>query len=191
MRFLTILCAILLLSGLALSQAETPIRGYVNYCYYGCGPYVPLITTPMLSLQTVSPSPVGASNATGGLVAGATNSTLSQISVSPSSVYTQPVWYSGGTSPLLSPAVHLMPTSTMKPGRAERMEHMESMRREGEKQVAWTYFSGAEHTASAVEASAQAKGAKRAARTYTNDDVTRQNQQNGNVKYGGKTEKIQ
>lgn len=191
MRSFTVVCAILLLSAVALSQAEAPPRGYVNYCYYGCGPYVPLITTPMLSLQTMSTSPVGASNATGGLVAGATNSTLSQVSNSPSSVYTQPVWYSGGTAPLLTPAVHLMPMPTVKPGRAERMEHMEHMRREGEKNVVWTYFSGPEHTASAVEASTQAKSGKHAAKAYTNDDVTRQNQQNGTVKYGGKTEKIQ
>jgi len=34
-------------------------------------------------------------------------------------------------------------------------------------------------------------GVKRAARTYTNQDVERMNQQNGQVKWDGKTEKIQ
>jgi len=190
MRLFTVLCAILLLSGLVLAQAGAP-RGYVGYCYYGCGPYVPLITTPMLSLQSVSTAPVGATNATGGLVAGATNSTLSQISNSPSSVYTQPVWYSGGGAPLITPAVHLLPAPIMRHEHAEHMEMMEHMRRGEEKQVAWVYFSGPEHTASAVQASTQAKSGKHAAKTYTNDDVARQNQQNGNVKYDGKTEKIQ
>jgi len=71
------------------------------------------------------------------------------------------------------------------------MERLEHMRREQEKQVAWVYFTGAEHTASAVQASVEAKSGKHAAKTYTNDDVARQNQMNGNVKYGGKTEKIQ
>jgi hypothetical protein len=190
MRFVTGLCVILLFSALALGQAVAP-HGYVGYCYYGCAPYVPLITTPMLSLETVSPSPVGATNATGGLVAGATNSTLSQLSNSPSAVYTQPVWYSGGSAPLVTPAVHLLPTPIMRPEHAQHMERMEHMRHEQEKQVAWVYFTGAERTASAVEASAASKGGKHAAKTYTNDDVARQNQMNGNVKYSGKTEKIQ
>jgi hypothetical protein len=190
MRLLTAVCAILLFSGLAFGQAVAP-HGYVGYCYYGCAPYIPLITTPMLSLQTVSPSPVGATNATGGLVVGATNSTLSQVESSPSSVYTQPVWYSGGSAPSVTPAVHLLPTSILRHEPMERMEHREHMRHEQEKQVAWVYFSGAEHTASAVEASAQAKTGKHASKTYTNDDVARQNQMNGNVKYDGKTEKIQ
>jgi hypothetical protein len=190
MRLLTVLCLILLLCGLALGQAGGP-RGYVGYCSYGCAPYVPLITTPMLSLQTVSTAPMGATNATGGLVAGATNSTLSQVAMSPSSVYTQPVWYSGGTAPLITPAVHLMPSPLMRHERAEHMEMMEHMRHGEGKQVAWVFFSGPEHTASAVEAATQAKSGKRAAKSYTNDDVARQNQQNGNVKYDGKTEKIQ
>lgn len=189
MRFVTVLCAIVLLSGLALGQAMGP-RGYVGYCYYGCAPYVPLVTTPMLSLQTVSPSPIGASNATGGLTAGATNATLSQLSASPSAVYTQPVWYSGGSAPVITPEVHLLPRPMMRPEFGEHMEHMEHMRHAEEKQVAWVYF-GAEQTSSPVAASAQARSGKHAARTYTNDDVARQNQQTGNVKFGGKTEKIQ
>ena len=61
-------------------------------------PFVPLLTTPEISLEQFSPNPVGASNATTGLIAGATNSTLSQIQGSTSSVYTVPVWYQGGGS---------------------------------------------------------------------------------------------
>ncbi len=64
-----VLCSILLLSVLSFGQNE---RAIARYCPYGCGPYVPLITTPSLSFATVSPNPVGATNATGGLIAGAT-----------------------------------------------------------------------------------------------------------------------
>jgi len=186
MRLLTVLCALLLLSGLALGQA-TVVRGYAGSCVYGCGPFIPLVTTPMVSLNTVSTSPVGATNATGGLVAGARNSTIGMISGSPDAVYTQPVWYSGGTTPLLGPAVHL----PFIPGHGmQREPHME-MERHEEGRQAWTYFSGVEQTASAKEAAMTSRSGKHAARTYTNADVERQNQNNGQAKWDGKTEKIQ
>ena len=75
MRTVTVICTMLLLSALGFGQ--TSFRGAPGFCPYGCGPYVPLLTTPQLWLETVSPNPVGATNATGGLVAGATNGTLS------------------------------------------------------------------------------------------------------------------
>lgn len=57
-------------------------------------------TTPSITLGTTSPSPVGASNATPGNQAGATNSTLPQgapAGVTPQSVYTTPmIGNSGG-----------------------------------------------------------------------------------------------
>ncbi len=40
------------------------------------------------------------------------------------------------------------------------------------------------------QAASAAKGLKKAGHVYTNDDVTRQNDNNGTVKYGGKTEKM-
>ena len=49
--------SILLLSVLSYGQDW---RGVPGYCPYGCGPYVPLITTPSLALTTFSPNPVGA-----------------------------------------------------------------------------------------------------------------------------------
>ncbi|HKN34150.1 MAG TPA: hypothetical protein VJX16_13005 [Terriglobales bacterium] len=184
MRLFTVLCSILLLSAVAWGQA--PARGIAGYCPYGCGPYLPLVTTPMISLDTVSTAPAGASNATGGLVAGATNSTLSQSYASPNSVYTQPVWYAGGTTPKLGPAVRIgLPIA-----RTVHVEReVEVMKREGER-PAWRYFAPSE-TASATEAMASARGAKKATRTYTNQDVERQNQKNGEFKYDGKAGKIQ
>jgi len=180
MRLFTVLCVSLFVSSLALGQT-TAIRASAGYC--GCGPYVPLVTTPEISLQTVSPASVGASNATYGLVAGATNSTLSVVNGNTSSVYTQPVWYSGGTAPLIS-----SPSVTL----ARPMMHMEGMEREHEKAEAppraWTFYSAAE--ANPVEAATSAKSAQKAARTYTNQDVEQENQKNGQVKYDGKTEQI-
>jgi hypothetical protein len=139
----------------------------------------------MVSLQTVSPNPVGASNATTGLIAGATNATLSEIQGSTSSEYTVAVWYQGG-APVTTPQVRLWPEPL---GRAAHPMHEEHGPREAERDN-WTYFAGREHTADAVQAASEAKGFKKAGRAYTNDDVTRQNDANGTVKHGGKTEKM-
>jgi hypothetical protein len=142
----------------------------------------------MLSLQTVSPNPAGATNATGGLIAGATNSTLSEISGNVSPVYTMPVWYSGGGTPLISPAVN-SPAGNMRMRWMERRER--EQRREEVRREAWTYFSSAERATSATQVSRATRGPRPAVRTFTNADVERQNQQNGLVKYDNKTEKIQ
>ena len=183
MRPYFVLCAVVLLAGAALGQQPVP-RIY-GPCLYGCGPYVPLITTPMISLQTVSPNPVGASNATTGLIAGATNSTLSQIQGSTSSEYTEAVWYQGGDAPLMTPRVHLWREPR---GHQAPMREVRGVREEHH--GGWLYFTGSEHTAGVVAASSVAKGSRKAGHVYTNEDVERQNQTNGTVKYGGKTEKM-
>ena len=185
MRPYLVLCAVVLISVAAFGQQPVPPRVY-GPCIFGCVPFVPLVTTPMVSLQQVSPNPVGASNATTGLIAGATNSTLSQVSGNTSSVYTEPVWYQGGGAPLTTSAVHLWPQPV---GHQMHALHAEHGARE-EARAEWIYFTGSEHTANAMTASAAAKSGKKAGRTYTNDDVERQNQSNGNVKYKGKTEKM-
>jgi hypothetical protein len=51
----------------------------------------------------------------------------------------------------------------------------------------WTYFTGRE---GATESTSVVKDYKKAGRTYTNEDVTRQNEKNGQVKYDDKTEKM-
>ena len=184
MRPYFVLCVVVLIAVAAFGQQPVP-RIY-GPCLYGCGPFVPLITTPMVSLQTVSPNPVGASNATTGLIAGATNSTLSQIQGSTSSEYTEPVWYQGGDAPLMSSRVHLWREPA---GHQMAPMHEEHGMRE-EMHGGWLYFSGSDHTASAAGASTAVKGLKKASHVYTNDDVERQNQTNGTVKHGGKTEKM-
>ena len=183
MRPYFVLCAVLLIAGTAFGQQPVP-RIY-GPSYWGGGPFVPLITTPMVSLQSVSPNPVGASNATTGLISGATNSTLSQIQGSTSSEYTEPVWYQGGDAPIMSSRIHLW-----REGRGHPMARHEEYAEREEEHGGWLYFTGSEHTASAATASNAAKGSKKAAHVYTNEDVERQNQNNGIVKYGGKTEKM-
>jgi hypothetical protein len=188
MRPFLILSAVVLMAVAAFGQQPFPHPIY--------GPYVPLITTPEISLQQVSPNPVGASNATTGLIAGATNATLSQVTGSTSSVHTEAVWYQGGDAPLTSPQVHLWPETIGREGhviRELREEHTRDehgARGSEEARASWTYFSGREHSADAAEASSTAKSARKAGHVYTNDDVTRQNDKNGAVKYDGKTEKM-
>src|SRR6202050_5986571 len=116
MRPYLILVAVVLMAAAAFGQSSFP---YSGACFYGCGPYVPRLTTPEISLQQYSPNPVGARNATTGLIAGATNSTLSQIQGSTSSVSTVAVWYQGG-APIITPQVDLWPEPIGHEGRPMR-----------------------------------------------------------------------
>ena len=191
MRTLQLLCAILLLS--ALTFAQNMGRSYPGYagCFYGCAPFVPLVSTPMISFQTVSSSPVGATNATGGLSAGATNSTMESLPVDSSADHTQAVWYWGAntvpTHEVAETALAPMHHAMMEP--MHHMEHM-GMMHHGEEQEA-VYIAGPVESVSVMESAAGARTAQKAARTYTNQDVDRMSQQTGTVKYDSKTEKIQ
>jgi hypothetical protein len=196
MRPYLLLMVVVLMAMAAFAQMPAP---YSAGCYYGCGPYIPRLTTPEISLQQFSPNPVGATNATTGLIAGATNSTLSQVNGSTSSVYTVPVWYQGGEAPLLSPNVNLWPETIGREGRpmhgpnpgAMHEEHpREEHRPAQEARAAWTYFAGpGEEYGNPAEAGTP-KGNPQHGHVYTNDDVTRQNDKNGVVHYDSKTEKI-
>jgi hypothetical protein len=205
MRPYLVLMAVVLTAAFALAQQPVP---YPGACLvYGCGPYIPRLTTPESSLQQYSPNPVGASNATTGLIAGATNATLSQVQGDTNSVWTVAVWYEGGDAPLTTPNIHLWPErigregrimheamgGPMREGRPGEMRAREERPREGrsreehgarpseEARGDWTYITGP---------AAVATSFKKAARTYNNEDVKRQNDKNGAVKYDGKTEKI-
>ena len=170
MRAFTVGMAVVAFSALAFAQ--TGVRPVPSYCSNNCGPYIPLLSTPSVRFETVSPSGAGASNATGGLHAGARNSTLSIVDGNSDAAHTQVVWYSGGGSPLVSPAVGLpRPEGPMMQMHAEHMMHMEH--EHGEEHQAWTYYASTDATASPVTASAAAKSGRKAARTYTNADVER------------------
>ena len=193
-----VLCSVLLLSVLSFGQNG---RGIAGYCPYGCGPYVPLITTPSLSFATVSPNPVGATNATGGLIAGATNSTLSEVSGNTDAVYTMPVWYSGGQTPLISPVAAGSPRSQGPPPPMAAAASTRGKcgiwrgRKGQERSARRTCYTGSVDLFQLRTADLRLRRSsnrrRHAARSYSNEDVTRQNQKNGQVKYDSKTEKIQ
>jgi|SRR5664279_3064733 len=192
MRPFLVLTAVILVAAAVFAQQPFP-HPMNGACIYGCAPYVPMLTTPMISLQTVSPNAVGATNATAGLMAGATNSTLSQVESSTSSEYTAAVWYQGG-APITSSSVHLQPepaTRDWQPMHSMREEDSREGRAGREEGRAdWTYFTARDHTEDAAQAANVAKGGKKATHVYTNDDVSRENEKNGTVKYDGKTEKM-
>ena len=175
MRLFITLSLVLLLSAFAVGQAVivggTATAGPAAYGVYA-GPFVPLVVTPSISLSTVSPSPVGASNATYGNVAGATNSTLSMNTNGAPSVYTQAVAYPGTqeTSPMFVQGSMSSAQTTMRRG-----------------DIGVASF---ESEISAKQLMAWSGPAKKASRTYTNQDVDRFNQATGTVKYNGKTEQI-
>lgn len=191
MRLVSLCCSLLLLCGFAFGQA-TIIGGYASnwapaYGYYAAPPFVPLVTTPELTLATVSPWSAGASNSAFGLVAGATNSTLSSefIGDSPSPVYTQPVWY-GQTEAEFVPPIGYGPTVHAQGG-----PHAMHARRQPRKEQAFDFISTPRASReSAATLIAEAGSARKASRTYTNQDVERMNQTNGMVKYDGKSEHI-
>jgi hypothetical protein len=190
MRVFTVVCA-MLFSGLAFGQRPMA-RAYPGY--YGYDPYVPMVTTPQVSLDQVSPNSVGASDATYGLHAGARNSTLSMMEGNTSSTFTVPVWYLGGGAPYVSsPEVSLTPRDVRGRGifGPGGMREMEEHPRAEAGSRAWSYFASVEETSSAVEGAQEAKTGKRATRTITNADIDQENQKTGTVKYDGKTEKLQ
>jgi hypothetical protein len=175
MSLLKTLCAVLLLSGLAAAQA-TVIGGTASswapaYGVYAA-PFVPLVVTPSVTLATVSPSAAGASNATFGNVAGATNATLSIVSPAPVGVYTQPIWY--GPSSATEASTEVMP-----------MAH-HGQRSSGIDLGVASWQGNQSVTYAMVSSSTPRK----AAHSYTNQDVNRMNDTNGTVKYQGKTEHI-
>jgi hypothetical protein len=141
----------------------------------------------MLSFTTVSPNPTGATSATGGLIAGARNSTLSELTGNANAVYTEPVWNSGGGIPLIAPAVNVpfgglsMIRRNREPGPQQQAQAPSQP---------WIYFSSAEEL-SPVAAAGSARHPTTSARTFSNDDIQKLNEQNGDVHYDGKIEKIQ
>lgn len=183
MRSLKTLCMILSLAGLAAAQATVMGGTASNWVpAYGvyAAPIVPLVTTPSVTLATVLPTAAGASNATFGNVAGATNATLSFVSQPPAGAYTQALW-----SPPYTQPTWVGPSAAEAP--AESAPEAKSMHRARAFDVgvaSWQSSEGAAHLMVSSTA------ARKAARTYTNHDVEQENQKNGTVKYGGKTEHI-
>jgi len=186
MRLVSLCCTLLMLCGLAAGQA-TIIGGTASnwapaYGVY-LAPFVPLVTTPEVTLSTVSPWSAGASNSAFGLVAGATNSTLSSefIGEPPAGVYTEPVWYGQTQAEFAPPPLY-------GPAGAPPAMHA---RRQAQKEQPFDFISTPRASRESVAMQvAEAGPARKASRTYTNQDADRMNQSNGTVKYRGKTEHI-
>src|SRR5215471_7274396 len=109
MRKALVVCAVLVFASVAFGQFRVQ-SGWGSTAgwggYYPPTPFVPMISTPAVSLNTYSPNSVGASDAPEGLVAGASNSTLSMSYPSTLNAYTVPVWTSEATGPLLNVVEH-------------------------------------------------------------------------------------
>jgi hypothetical protein len=173
MRFLNVVCLVLLLSGFATAQATTIGGTASNWApAYGVylAPYVPLVITPSVTLSNTASSPAGASSSAFGMVAGATNSTLSIPTQAPTSTYTDAVWY-GSSAPAEA-------TGSAEP------------RRGRDRAAAFDFVNSSDGIGIAQTSAANVGHVQKASRTYTNQDVDQVNQTNGTVKYGGKTEHI-
>jgi hypothetical protein len=186
MRFSLICCGFLMLCGWAAGQV-TVVGGHAaNWVpAYGiyAGPFVPLVTTPEMTLSTVSPWSAGATNRAFGMVAGATNSTLSRefVGETPTGPYTQPVWYGEPPQAGFAPP--------RRHGPAEELHAMHPERSQEEQ--AFDFISTPRQSREAAATLLAERGpAKKASRSYTNQDVERMNQTNGTVKYDGKSEHI-
>lgn len=188
MSFLKALCFVVLLSACAVAQV-TVIQGTASYWTPGlyAGPFVPVINTPSVTLSTVSPSAVGASNATFGNVAGATNATLSDEFVAPPpvGVYTAPVFY-GAPAPEIAPAFYGAPAAAA-PAHVEEMHEMHEMHGHHHEHAVNLGISTPSPSVAQLLAGSHGKKANR---TYTNQDIDQMNQSTGTVKYDGKTEKL-
>jgi hypothetical protein len=184
MRSLSTFCLIVLLCGFAAAQA-TVVGGTASnwvpaYGVYAA-PFVPLVTTPTVTFATASPSAVGASNATFGNIAGATDATLSAFSEPPAGAYSQAIW---------SPS-YTQPTWLGSPAEAETLAEPTREGRRGQKARAFDVgLASSPESVSVRNLMASSNGTTRAARTLTNQDVDQENQKNGTVRFRGKTEHI-
>ena len=172
MRRLLIAFSVLALCGFATAQV-TVISGYASNWAPGvyqapgayAAPFVPLGTTPSVSIETGLPTQIGASNATTGNVAGAANSTTSIV------------------APSMSASTE-MQAAESRP--QPEPSFQSATRSQNGLEVGAASFEGSRGAAQLMAHSQQPP-----ARAVTNDDIARLNQQNGMVRYRGKTERIE
>jgi hypothetical protein len=174
---LTIFCLAIILPALAAGQ-EIFSSGYVIDSPPGvyAQPFVPRLSTPSMSFENVSPSPVEASNATAGNVAGATNATLSVFPAGP--VVQHP------------PSLALgLENSSIESGAevAARAEATPS----GEPRPLELGVASFQDSYGVAQLAGSSRAREQAKRSYTNLDVERMNQMTGMVKYRDKTERVE
>jgi hypothetical protein len=173
MRQAIVFCVVLSLASLAVGQTSV-VSGYASNWVPGAVsavPFVPLLTTPTVSLDPVT-LVVGASDATAGNVAGAVNATLSINSNGPGAQFAQPVW-----------------SSTPSFAQAQAEASPVARAAGGGQGFEWGAASF-QDSYGVAQLLAMSRPPKQATRTYTNPDVARLNNTNGIVKYAGKTEQM-
>ena len=184
MRQLTIFCMAMMLPALTAGQA-TVISGYAqNWAPPGvyAEPFVPLLSTPSISFENVSPSPVGASNATAGNVAGATNATLSALPAEPVEQFPPPVMFGPSNLSIESPSEAESRVETASRGEAAPSAETRPV------ELGAASFQDSYGVAQLAAGLRARQGAKR---LYSNLDIERVNQMTGMVKYEGKTEHLE
>lgn len=175
MRLLHGFWMILLFSGLAAAQARwTPPGNYAE-------PFVPRLDTPSASFGAVMtptltldtpPLVVGASDATADNVAGASNATSSVITAGQPAYVNQPLWYAPGVQPYQGVEEVGSPSQTAVSAPPGGFEF------------------GVATFQSSYGVAQLMKAQRKANRVYTNPDVARVNDNNGMVRYRGKTEQV-
>jgi hypothetical protein len=185
LRQLTIFCLAIILPALAAGQATVISRYAVNWApppgTYA-QPFIPLLSTPSMSFESVSPSPVGATNATAGNVAGATNATLS---VFPAGAVVQ-------HPPSLALGLENLPieSGAAVEARAEVESGGEAIP-SAETRPLELGVASFQDSYGVAQLAASSRARHEAKRLYTNLDVERMNQMTGMVKYEGKTERLE
>lgn len=169
MRRISVLFALLLFSAFAQAQYAGYSQVIVNWNGTGVytAPSTPLVSTPSLSLSGPPAFGSGATNATAGNVAGATNSTLTLSNTPQASIFPVPTFY--GSSAFVESQPEDATTETPEPGFRFGVTAFQSSR-----------------------GAAGLRGPKphKAAHIYTNDDVSGVNRTNGSVKFRNKTEHV-
>jgi hypothetical protein len=193
MRRVWIVCTVLVFAGVAFGQVQVQ-SGWGSTSgwggYYPPAPFVPIVSTPGISFQTYGPNSVGASNATEGLAAGASNATLSMSYPSTLNAYTVPVWTSGNASSSFGAMVQHREMHTIIHERSMHEPRMNEDMARGEQMI--SFGSASMSMGSGVGERVKTLQALHgtAKRTYTNQDIERIQQQKGTVKFNGKTETI-
>lgn len=178
MRQLITFCTLVVLVAAARAQVggqATVISNYASTVVPPAGiyaaPFVPLVSTPSMSLAT-PPLSVGARNATEGNIAGASNATVSAVPAA-RDLFPTPVWYGAPRAQVQYEALpQLSEVNSAKQSFDFGVAPFES-------NVGVAQLAGRAHLPQGEE------------KAITNEDIQRLNQETGTVKYHGKTEKIE
>ncbi len=143
---------------------------------------VPLVTTPELHLGTYSPSPVGATNATANNVAGATNSTIGNVAPVANSTGSQAQFTSPYPSVVGAGGEYATVPATALTATPSGVSTAQPYFDRGAAQFVSAYDIGAPQPVGSLgEMARQWRQQRQAqnARTYTNEDINRLEQQYG------------